>query len=73
MSAKQQKKEIDDVLKEFVEGDLPFENGVPEMRNEKIDGDTATIEVKAEGKWDETPLVKEDGIWKIAFDKVGKN
>jgi len=42
---------------------------MPEMRNEKIDGDKATLEVKdpKDEKWDEMALVKEDGSWKLAF------
>lgn len=42
---------------------------LPEMRNEKIDGDTATLEVKGKNdkEWEELPFVKEDGNWKIAF------
>ncbi len=45
---------------------------MPEMRNEKIDGDTATVEVKMDDteKWETVPFVKEGGIWKIAFDKL---
>ncbi len=45
---------------------------MPEMRNEKIDGDSATLEVKDPDtkKWDTVPFVKEDGAWKIAFDKL---
>lgn len=44
---------------------------VPEMRNEKIEGDTATIEVKNRkiGGFDKMPLIKENGEWKIALDK----
>lgn len=44
---------------------------MPEMRNEKITGDAATLEVKnrTTGEWDTIPFVKEDGKWKIAFDK----
>ncbi len=43
-----------------------------EMRNEKIDGDSATLEVKDDdtGKWETIPFVKEEGSWKIAFDKM---
>jgi len=42
---------------------------MPDTKNEKIDGDKATIEVKdpKDEKWDEMPLVKEDGSWKLAF------
>ncbi len=40
------------------------------IRNEKIDGDKATIEVEtAPDLFDRVPFVKENGIWKIAKDK----
>lgn len=43
------------------------------FRNEKIDGDNATIEVENPfGSFDRVPFVKEDGIWKIAKDKVAE-
>ena len=39
-------------------------------RNEKIDGDKATVEVKnSYGSWETVPFVREDGQWKI--DKAG--
>lgn len=42
-----------------------------QTRNEKIDGDTATVEINVDGgeEWDVMPFVKEDGRWKIAMDK----
>lgn len=40
------------------------------VRNQKIDGDRATIEVEnARGAWDVVPFVREDGTWKIAKDR----
>lgn len=44
---------------------------MPEMRNEVIEGDTATVEVKnkATGDWDKIPFVREEGKWKLALDK----
>jgi cytochrome oxidase Cu insertion factor (SCO1/SenC/PrrC family) len=40
------------------------------LRNEKIDGDRATLEVQnSYGDWETLPFVKEEGIWKI--DKQG--
>jgi hypothetical protein len=67
--AKEQNKTTDDMLKE-VDKDGKKES-VPETRNEKITGETATLEIKNEktGKWDTLPFVKEDKEWKIAFDK----
>lgn len=41
----------------------------PELRNEKIDGEKATVEVKNRftGAWTDVPFVKEDGRWKLAL------
>ena len=65
--AKEQQKSFDDLLK----SDQDTPEKMPETRNEKINGDTATLEVKNDksGNWDTLPFVKEDGEWKIAFDK----
>jgi flagellar hook-associated protein FlgK len=67
--AKEQNKSTDDMLKEVDKDDKSEK--MPETRNEKIDGDTATLEVKNDktGKWDTLPFVKENGEWKIALDK----
>lgn len=44
-----------------------------EYRNEKIEGDTATIEVKnSYGSFDRIPFIKEDGVWKIAKEKYAE-
>ena len=43
------------------------------FRNEKIDGDNATIEVENPfGTFDKVPFIKEDGIWKIAKEKFAE-
>ena len=43
---------------------------VVEFRNQKIEGDNATIEVKTSvGSFDRIPFIKEDGEWKIAKEK----
>jgi hypothetical protein len=40
------------------------------LRNEKINGDTATLEVEnSTGMWETVPFVREEGVWKI--DKKG--
>ena len=68
--AKEQDKSTDDMLKGLDKDDNKDEK-IPETRNEKITGDTATLEVKNEktDKWDTLPFVKENGEWKIALDK----
>jgi hypothetical protein len=41
-----------------------------EFRNEKVDGDRATIEMKNSfNAWTTVPFVREEGVWKI--DKQG--
>ena len=65
-SAESQKQTLDDSLKEIVK-DAP--SNVPQMRNEKIDGEKATLEIKDDKmeKWNTVYMVKEDGQWKIAI------
>ncbi len=42
----------------------------PAVRNEKINGDSATLEVRmAGGNWEKMYFTKEDGQWKVAMDK----
>ena len=41
-----------------------------EYKDEKIEGDKATLQVKTSyGSWETVPFVREDGVWKI--DKQG--
>ena len=66
--AKSQGVTVDDIVKRetlFSEGQTTVE-----YRNEKIDGNKATLEVKTGyGTWETVPFVLEDGSWKI--DKQG--
>lgn len=66
--AKAQNVALDEVIKRetlFTETQTTVE-----FRNEKIDGDKATIEMKDSFEtWNTVPFVREEGIWKI--DKQG--
>jgi len=66
--AKAQNLNLDDIVKRqnlFSETQTSVEH-----RNEKIEGDKATLEVKNSfGVWETVPFVKEEGLWKI--DKQG--
>lgn len=54
----------------FRRDDVPISSENLETRNERIESDTATVEVKNQTTGFETiPLVKEDGAWKISLDK----
>jgi hypothetical protein len=58
-------------MKDGLEGaskDIP--NELPETRNEKMDGDKATLEIKdKKAEWQTIHFAREDGQWKIAFDE----
>ena len=66
--AKSQGVNVDDIVKRET---LFGENQKSvEYRNEKIEGEKATLEVKnSYGAWEKVPFVFEDGAWKI--DKAG--
>lgn len=71
-SAKRQNKTVDELLRE--ENGAPFQE-LPEIRNEQITGETATVEVKNEvtGEFEKIPFVKENGVWKVALDVFMKD
>jgi uncharacterized lipoprotein len=58
----------DELLKK--DDGAPFED-LPEIRGEKIEGETATVTVANQitSEDENIPLVKEDGEWKVALDK----
>jgi hypothetical protein len=69
--AKQQKTTLDAVIKEGMEeASKEVPASLPPTRNEKIDGDKATLEVNDEKKekWETLHFIREDGQWKISFD-----
>ena len=68
-TAKMQKITVDEVLKKDDESSL---RQTPETRNEKIEGDKATVETKntVTGEYEKIPFVKEEGVWKIALDTL---
>lgn len=71
-AAKQQNKTVDDAFKEGLESPGAKSDKMPETRNEKIDGENATLEVQDEEskKWNKVYFVKEQREWKIALDKT---
>ena len=71
-AAREQKKTVDEALKEGLENPAAKADKVPPTRNEKIDGNNATLEVQDEEskKWETMYFVKENGDWKIALDKT---
>ena len=64
MAENMKTKETDEEFKKFAEGNM-------EIGEPKIDGDKATVPVKSKEDNESTNFVlkKEDGAWKVAFDK----
>jgi Domain of unknown function (DUF4878) len=71
-AAKTQNKTVDQAITEGFNSPGGKADKLPETRNEKIDGDNATLEVNDEEtkKWETLYFVKEDAEWKIALDKT---
>ena len=71
-SAKEQGSTVDKVIEGQLQNPSAKIDKMPEMRNEKIDGNDATLELHNEeaNRWDTMYFVKEDGAWKIALDKT---
>lgn len=71
LEAKLAEQSLDEAIQEGL-AKVPPDFKTPEMRNEKIKGNTATVEVKDEEKhlWFPVSFVKEDEQWKIAYDKA---
>jgi len=66
--AKAANKNLDDMLKEE-SGQMPPEAANIKYSNEKVTGDSATVDMTAQGQTATMPLVKENGEWKLALDK----
>jgi hypothetical protein len=71
-SAKEQGKTLDKLIQEGLDNPASKIDKLPETRNEKINGDQATLELHNEDvqRWDTMYFVKEEGAWKIAFDRT---
>jgi hypothetical protein len=66
--AKAQGSTVDDILKH--ETMIGEGQKAVEYRDEKIEGDKATLQIKnVFGSWETLPFIREDGVWKI--DKQG--
>jgi hypothetical protein len=61
---------VEQMIARVLEQDLfPKGSSALEIRNEKISGDTATVEFQGgDGKWLQNELVREDGQWKVTLE-----
>lgn len=65
--AKSENKSLDDFIANESQKGLPAK--MPEIRDEKVEGDKATIQIKSENttNWSTVSFVKEDGGWKVSM------
>jgi len=64
------KQTVDEVLMELC---VKEQAATAEVRNEKINGDKATIEYLDEkGGWSPMDFIKEDGVWKLTIERPEK-
>ncbi len=71
-SAKEQGVTLDKMIEGQLENPAAKTDKMPEIRNEKINGNEATLELHNDEaqRWDTMYFVKEDGAWKIALDRT---
>lgn len=66
-TAKAQNATVDELLQR---GNAEMLDDAPEISNERVENETASVDVKLKTADSDTiPFVKENGAWKIAFDK----
>ena len=68
-AARQGGKTLDEALRESA-ANSPEMTEMPQFSNERVTGDTATVDVRAKGQMIAMPMVKEGGEWKIAMDRM---
>jgi hypothetical protein len=66
--ARNMNRNLDDMLKEEA-SQMPPNAANIIYSNERINGNTATVDMTAQGQTATMPLVKENGEWKLALDK----
>lgn len=52
-----------------------FADSLPEIRDERVNGDMGAVEVynSKDRRWEDLPFVKEDGFWKLAIGDLFAN
>lgn len=70
----QQNKPVEQVLENGYTG-TTFAPSLPQIRDERIEGDMGAVEVHndKENNWEDLPFVREDGQWKLAIGEMFAN
>jgi hypothetical protein len=74
MASGQQNKPLEKVLENGFTA-TTFADSLPQIRDERVDGDMGAVEVHndKENKWEDLPFVREDGAWKLAIGEMFAN
>ena len=74
MAGSQQNKPLEKVLENGFTA-TTFADSLPQIRDERVDGDMGAVEVHndKENKWEDLPFVREDGAWKLAIGEMFAN
>ena len=74
MAGGQQNKPLEKVLENGFTA-TTFADSLPQIRDERIDGDMGAVEVHndKENKWEDLPFIREDGAWKLAIGEMFAN
>ena len=71
MAGGQQNKPLEQVLENGFTA-TTFSNSLPQIRDERVNGDMGAVEVHndKDNKWEDLPFVREDGAWKLAIGEM---
>jgi hypothetical protein len=74
MAGAQQNKPVEKVLENGFTA-TTFADSLPQIRDERVDGDMGAVEVHndKDNKWEDLPFVREDGQWKLAIGEMFAN
>jgi hypothetical protein len=71
MAGGQQNKPLEQVLENGFTA-TTFSNSLPQIRDERVNGDMGAVEVHndKDNKWEDLPFVREVGAWKLAIGEM---
>jgi hypothetical protein len=71
MASAQQNKPVEQVLENGFTA-TTFSPTLPEIRDQRIDGDMGAVEVynSRDKAWEDLPFIREDGVWKLAVGEL---
>jgi hypothetical protein len=71
MASAQQNKTVEQVIENGFTA-TTFSPTLPEIRDQRVDGDMGAVEVynSKDKTWEDLPFIREDGVWKLAIGEL---